>query len=303
MHRSDTTASPAVEVVPAFPVPPVRARGSATARRVRRAFAEAIDHALAAAIASERTPQESLRTFRRAVRHARAIVATCRTQLPASIRLELLATFRAVTRATGAMRDRDALPAVLAELAPLPAAAEARARLEGLLLTERLDARRPQKRARKLAVAAVKLAALVERFERSLPGCLQAKDVEHGWKRLARKARSAVRAARREPSDPRQTHDARKRLRTLASALLALGGDQRRTVKRAQRLARIVTELGRTLDCQRLDRRARSGGIARSMSGGRELLEQLADAALASRPRLLKRAARQVARRRWKATK
>lgn len=303
MHRSDTTASPAAEVVPALPAPPERARGSATARRVRRAFADAIDIALAAAVGIERTPQESLRTFRRAVRHARAIVVTCRRHLPAAVRLELVTTLRAVTRATGAMRDRDALPEALAALPALPAAAEARARLESVLLAERLRVRRPQHRTRRLAVAAAKLAALVERFERGLPARLQVADVEQGWKRLARKARAAVRSARRDPSDLTQTHVARKRLRTLASALLALGGERGRAAKRAQRLARLVTELGRTLDCQRLDRRARRGGLARAAPGRSELLDQLADAALARRPRLLKRAARHVARRRWKTPK
>lgn len=300
MYRSASTALSATEVVSTAGFDRAIAPAGATWRRVQAAFGVAINAALEAALRIERDPQAALHEFRRAIRHARAIVAACHALLAPQGRLELNATLRQVTRMTGAMRDRDALPAALAELPVEGAAAEARASLEARLLVERLRARQPLLRLRKLAVAAAKLSLLPARLETLLPPRVSTVDLGKGLKRLAKRAHKAVRSARLDPVEVEPAHAARKRLRTLANALSLLAKERTRTGKPARRAAKLSRRLGATLDYQRLAKRAGIGVQGAMQAGSGELLALLEREAIARRPRLLARADRLLARGRLK---
>jgi len=299
MHRSGCAAVPVVEGTPFVAAPPSARPPSATWRRVTTLFAAAIDSALEAATRVERDPQEALHSFRRQVRRARALVAACHDQLPAAGRLELHWTLRRVTRATGAMRDHDALPEALAKLPFDEKTAEARAHLESRLVQSRLRSRSPLKRARRLAVAAAKVGRLPALFESLLPITVDAAALSEGWRRLATRARKAVRAARAQSDDTAAVHEARKRLRTLANAMEQLAPDGSRAAKRAPRYARLASKFGATLDDERLARHARRTGLADGAAGQR-LVARLERRVASRRERLLLDARRALSRRRIK---
>jgi hypothetical protein len=302
MHRSGGAVMPAMEAPPNLPVAVRHRRLSASAMKLAAAFTTALDDAVAAAITIEVRPQQSLKAFRKAVRQARALLIAVRGLLPAPVRHDLVATLRAVTRDTGAMRDRDALPAALAELPRAPEAVDARAGLEARLLADRIAGRRPLLRVRRLAVAATKLAPLSARFVAALPPRLPSGAVARGLKRMARKARRAVRAAERTPHELAAAHVARKRLRSLAAAA-PLVPSIGRSIPQVARLAELVRVLGGMLDHQRLLLRIQVKGEG-SPHGDRaavhRLATQLAEAAFRGRVELLREARRLVRRRHWK---
>ncbi len=300
MHRSPSVISSESELPLIAAAGPSIDRRSATHRSVARAFEAAINEALEQAARVELDPGDALHQFRRAVRRARAVIEAVAHQLPPASRLELLSVLRAVIRATGAMRDRDALPVMLAELPHSEVTAEARATLEARLLGARLAQRQPLQRARRLAVAAAKLTLLPQALEAALCPRLPSTAIHDGWLVLARRARKATRAALLASENSAIVHRARKRLRLLAQSLLALSPRGSSAARRGRRFAELSTRLGATLDYGLLVELARADGAAVRSRSGHELVGQLERHAFGRRPKLLKRARRSLARRRWK---
>ncbi len=300
MHRSSSVSSFGTEEPAIAWADPGLRPASPTYLKATRVFRQALTAAVEAALRVEREPQQALHDFRRRVRDARAVVAACTLALPTADRLELVATLRAVTRATGAMRDRDALPQALAALPVDPELAEARAAFESRLLVERVAQRQPRQRARRLAVAAAKVSALPDRFEQLLPRDLASAVLRAGWQRLAKRARKSVKVAGRDADATVAVHAARKRLRVLAGALTLLTKSGTRAARRAPRLARLASKLGETLDYSRLEEAARRETLSETLPAANELLLALEQRGRGRRRKLLDQARHALARRRWK---
>lgn len=304
MHRSTSTSSIATEESAVAWADRSERPTSPTYRRTTRCFRQALVAAVEAALRVEREPQGALHDFRRGVRDARAVLAACKSLLPTEGFLELQATLRAVTRATGAMRDRDALPEVLASLPVAMGTAEARAALESRLLVDRFASRQPRQRARRLAVAAAKVTPLADRFDELLPREFTPVQLRAGWQRLAKRARKAAKAAARTPDAVPTVHTARKRLRQLGAALRLLAKRDTRAARRASRLARLAAKLGETLDCARLAEVAQRSALhdptVLADGAAVELAATLERRSGARRVKLLQATRRMLARRRWK---
>jgi len=228
-------------------------------------------------------------------------VATAAPLLAAAERLEFAAALSSAIRDTGAMRDRDVLPSALAALPVRPGTEEARVALETALVVDRARRRRPLQRVRRLAVAAARIGLLPARFAQALSADVDGLALARGIERLARRARRAVRAALRRPDDVRVAHSARKRVRLLAAAVAELFGGAGRTARRGRRLASLSSEIGETLDLERLSDFARAPGRALPGRARRRLLAQVRRRLAGRRPKLLRRALRMLKRRRWKA--
>jgi hypothetical protein len=298
MHRAPGAVPSSAEVPTDAVVPLAAPRFSPSHRRVCSAFRTAIESALLAALKVEQDPIESVHEFRRCARRARSVLALVGRQLPAAARLEVGAALRSAISDTNEMRDRDVLPATLAELPLVPGTEEARARLESRLVGERLRHRRPLGRVRTVAVAAARLGLVCDRFVDALPLDLAESAVGEGFARLARRARKAVRDALEAPDDVALTHSARKRVRLLAAALVAIFPRGAAAKRRSQRLTRVSQKLGATLDVVRLAEFARRRGVA---GVDDELLAQILERPQRRRRKLFERALEALRSRRWRA--
>jgi CHAD domain-containing protein len=290
-------AGPRVLDDAAPPTVPVRSPAS---RTVVSAFSAAIDRALDAIVTVDRDPVAAVHELRRAVRTARAILRVVEATFPRTAALELRAALGSAIRETATMRDLDVLPSALAALPPRRETNEARAEVEALLLTGRAAARKRRGRARRLAVLGARLSLLAERFADLLPDGLERRHLSDGFARLARRGQRAVRGALRSTGDLSSQHLARKRVRDLAIALHALGGSNARVRRRAAKLARLSTKFGATLDLELLRVFVRENVNGLHGDSAERLLEQLKQKSARRRPRLLKRARRWLAPKRWK---
>jgi CHAD domain-containing protein len=280
--------------------PPTVPARSAVARTVVAAFSAAVDRALDAIVTVDRDPVAAVHELRRAVRTARAILRVVEPKFPRTAALELRAALGSAIRETATMRDLDVLPTALAALPPSRETSEARAEVEALLLTGRAAARKRRGRARRLAVLGARLSLLAERFADLLPDDLERRNLSDGFARLARRGQRAVRGALRSEGDLASQHLARKRVRDLAISLHALGGSNLRVRRRAAKLARLSTKFGATLDLELLRVFVRENVDGLHGESAERLLEQLKAKSARRRPRLLKRARRWLAPKRWK---
>lgn len=201
-------------------------------------FLAAADTARAAAASVDRNSATAVHEYRKALRHARGVLALVAHALPRSERRAMLRALRDARRALGTARDHAVVPKTMATI-ELDEVDRATAEAIVSSIDESVPSHAEIKQL--LAEGAARAAAQVEALEASLPQTLPWSVVERGLRDTYEAARRARKAAKRST---REFHAWRRRSKELTYQLELLAGYA------GERTAELHRELEHVTDTQ-----------------------------------------------------